>query len=129
MEIGKTLNVTSREEWRRWLVGHHRNREEIWLVFWKKDSGKPSLSYNEAVEEAICFGWIDSQIRSIDEQRFARRFTPRRKGSGWSRYNRARALRMLQQGRMTEAGRILLPEDVARGWGETPRGDGSGLEP
>lgn len=129
MEIGKTLNVTSREAWRSWLVEHHRDREEIWLVFWKKDSGKPSLSYNEAVEEAICFGWIDSQIRSIDEQRFARRFTPRRKGSGWSRYNRARALRMLQQGRMTEAGRILLPEDVARGWGKTLRGDGTGLEP
>jgi uncharacterized protein YdeI (YjbR/CyaY-like superfamily) len=114
MEIGETLYVNSRDAWRAWLAGHHAEKPEVWLVFCRKDSGKPSLSYGEAVEEAICYGWIDSQIRSLDGERFARRFTPRRPGSRWSNYNRQRALKMLREGRMTGAGKALLPEDVLR---------------
>jgi uncharacterized protein YdeI (YjbR/CyaY-like superfamily) len=118
MDIGETLHVTSREEWRRWLADHHRERKEIWLVFHKKASGKPSVSYDDAVEEAICYGWIDSQVKSIDEEKFARRFTPRRQGSNWSRYNEARALNMLRQGKMTHAGEELLPDTVLKMWNE-----------
>ena len=116
MDIGETLYEVSREAWRRWLSEHHARKQEIWLIFYKRASGKPSLSYDEAVEEAICYGWIDSQIRSMDQERFARRFTPRREGSGWSDPNRKRALRMLRTGRMTDAGRATLPEEVLRSW-------------
>lgn len=119
MEIGETLYVVSRDAWRDWLAAHHAQKEEVWLIFYKKASGKPSLSYDEAVEEAICYGWIDSQIKSMDQERFARRFTPRREGSAWSRYNKQRALKMLREGRMAQAGWALLPDEVLRSW----RGD------
>lgn len=116
MDIGETLDVASCDAWRRWLAEHHVQKEEIWLIFYKMASGKPSLSYDEAVEEAICYGWIDSQIKSMDQERFARRFTPRREGSGWSDPNRKRALRMLREGRMTDAGRATLPAEILRSW-------------
>lgn len=116
MDVSETLYIVSREEWRVWLAAHHAQEQEVWLVFCRKGSGKPSLSYDEAVEEAICYGWIDSQIRSLDRERFARRFTPRRAKSGWSDYNRKRALKMLQAGRMTEVGKASLPDEVLRSW-------------
>ena len=112
MDIGETLYVASRDAWRRWLAEHHAQKPEIWLIFYKKASGKLSLSYDEAVEEAICYGWIDSQIKSMDQERFARRFTPRRERSGWSDPNRKRARKMLRGGRMTDAGRATLPDDI-----------------
>jgi len=76
MEIGETLYVTSRRDFRKWLAKNCRKKEEIWLIFCKKYSGKPSISYDEAVEEALCYGWIDSQQKPIDAEKFARRFTP-----------------------------------------------------
>jgi uncharacterized protein YdeI (YjbR/CyaY-like superfamily) len=112
MDIGETLYVTSRDEWRAWLAEHHARKQEVWLVFYKQGSGTPSISYDEAVEEAICYGWIDSQIRSLETGRFVRRFTPRRRGSAWSNYNRKRAVKMSREGRMTEAGRALLPDEL-----------------
>ena len=116
MDVSETLYIVTRDEWRGWLAHHHTQKQEVWLVFCRKGSGKPSLSYDEAVEEAICYGWIDSQIRSLDAERFARRFTPRREGSTWSEQNRKRALKMLQAGRMTRAGKALLPDEVLRSW-------------
>lgn len=118
MDIGETACVRSRKEWRRWLADHHHLKEEIWLIFYRKASGERSISYDDAVEEAICYGWIDSQIKSMDEQRFVRRFSPRREGSEWSEYNRERALRMLREGRMTEAGKASLPAEVLQAWSE-----------
>lgn len=88
--------MTSREEWRRWLADRHREKEEIWLVFYKKGSGQPSIPYYDAVEEAICYGWIDGQMKSMDEARYVIRFTPRRKKSQWSESNKARALKAFQ---------------------------------
>jgi uncharacterized protein YdeI (YjbR/CyaY-like superfamily) len=114
MKIGETLYVVSRDRWRAWLADHHAGKQEVWLVFCRKGSGKLSLTYDEAVEEAICYGWIDSQIRSLDEVRFVRRFTPRREGSTWSKPNQQRARRMLREGRMTEAGKALLPDEMRR---------------
>ncbi len=117
MKTGETLTVTTREEFRRWLAGHHQSKKEIWLwlVFYYRRAGKPTISYNDAVEEAICYGWIDSQQNPMDDERFVRRFSPRR-GSHWSRYNRERALRMLRAGRMTEAGMAALPGDLVAAW-------------
>jgi uncharacterized protein YdeI (YjbR/CyaY-like superfamily) len=116
MDSSETLYVVSRDAWRGWLADHHAQKQEVWLIFYKKASGKPSISYDEAVEEAICYGWIDSQIKSMDQERFARRFTPRREDSEWSVYNRQRALKMLRAGRMTKAGTALLPDEILRSW-------------
>lgn len=104
MEITKTLYVTTRNQWRAWLKKNHASRREIWLVYYRKDSGKPRIPYNDAVEEALCFGWIDSILKKIDRDRFAQRFTPRKPGSQWSAMNKERVRRLVKQGKMTAAG-------------------------
>lgn len=81
------LCFASREEWRSWLKENHAKAGEVWLVYYKKHRGKPSINYPESVEEALCFGWIDGLKRSIDEQKYAHRFTPRKPGSKWSPLN------------------------------------------
>src|SRR5215472_19388699 len=112
MEVGETLLVSTREEWREWLAQHHAEYREIWLVYYKKTSGKTGISYEEAVEEALCFGWIDGAIKGIDKETYADRFTPRRAKSPWSDSNRERVARLLRDGRMTEAGLAVLPSDL-----------------
>jgi uncharacterized protein YdeI (YjbR/CyaY-like superfamily) len=81
----KTLDVETATEWRSWLRKNHLNREGIWLVFHRKTDAKPSISYDDAIDEALAYGWIDSIIRKLDKQRYARQLTPRRAGSIWSR--------------------------------------------
>jgi uncharacterized protein YdeI (YjbR/CyaY-like superfamily) len=100
----KTLYVKDRSEWRTWLRKNSRKSNEIWLLYYKKKSGKPRIAYDHAVEEALCFGWIDGKIRKIDEARHAQRFTPRRAQSRWSRSNIQRATRLIAEGKMTPAG-------------------------
>jgi uncharacterized protein YdeI (YjbR/CyaY-like superfamily) len=112
MEIGETLYVRTRDEFRAWLQENHQSKREIWLVQYKKAAKKPSLNYVEAVEEAICYGWIDSTEKSIDAERYATRFSPRRPKSNWTETNKERARRMIAEGRMTEAGLAALPADV-----------------
>ena len=112
MDVGETLDVATRDEWRRWLAERHRGEARIWLVFYRKVSGRPSLPYDDAVEEAICFGWIDGLIKKIDAEKYARLFTPRRKKSRWSEHNKRSALKMLREGRMTAAGEAVLPPEV-----------------
>jgi uncharacterized protein YdeI (YjbR/CyaY-like superfamily) len=90
MEIGETLYVTERRDWRAWLQEHFESKSEIWLIFPKKASGKPALSYNDAVEEALCFGWIDSIRKTLDEESSAQRFSPRKPGSAFSQPNKER---------------------------------------
>src|SRR5207237_5098647 len=109
MDIGETLLVSSRLEWREWLAQHHHDRKEIWLIYYKKISGKVGISYEESVEEALCFGWIDGVNKGIDEETYAGRFTPRRLKSPWSASNRTRVAHLLREGRMTEAGLAVLP--------------------
>ncbi|MBP2029501.1 uncharacterized protein YdeI (YjbR/CyaY-like superfamily) [Methanohalophilus levihalophilus] len=99
-----TLEVESIKEWRNWLEANHSRKTEIWLIFYKKDTGKSRFSYTEALEEAICFGWIDSRVKKIDEEKYAERFTPRKEGSVWSEANKEIARNMIKQGKMTEAG-------------------------
>jgi uncharacterized protein YdeI (YjbR/CyaY-like superfamily) len=104
MEMRKTLHVTSREEWRAWLTTHYQSETEVWLIFYKKQTGRPRISYDHAVEEALCFGWIDSVVKSMDDEKFAQKFTPRRDGSRWSALNIRRLRKLIGEGRMTEAG-------------------------
>ena len=104
MIIGKTLYVKNREEWRKWLSENYLKETEIWIVYFRKASGKPTIPYDEAVEEALCFGWIDSTEKRIDSEKFAGRFTPRRDKSNLSESNRIRAMRLIAEGKMTEFG-------------------------
>ncbi len=92
------------KEWRRWLEKNHSSQMEAWVVIQKKKPGKKGLKYEEAVEEAICFGWIDSKMQSIGAERFRQRFSPRRKNSIWSKKNKETAHKMIRSGKITEAG-------------------------
>ena len=98
MEPMKTFYSADRQRWRDWLAGHFETEEEIWFVFPKKASGETGLSYNDAVEEALCFGWIDSTIKNLDPLHRAQRFTPRKAGSAYSRPNIERLIRLEEQG-------------------------------
>ncbi len=108
----KTLYVRNRKQWRAWLQKNHDKEKEIWLIYYKKSSGKPSISYNDAVEEALCLGWIDSIEKGLDAERFAGRYTPRKPKSNWSLSNRERARRLIASGLMTSSGRKALPQDL-----------------
>src|SRR5581483_5896170 len=104
MEIGLTTRAANRSAWRRWLERHHGAATEAWLVLQKKNSPYPNVTYDEAVEEALCFGWIDSQNKTIDEHSYAQRFTPRKLTAQWSANNIERARRLVEQRRMTASG-------------------------
>lgn len=112
MKISKTLYVTNREQWRDWLKKHHRTETSIWLIYYKKSSGKPRIAYEDAVEEALCFGWIDSTIQKIDEEKFAQRFTPRKNTHNWSELNKRRVKKLIKEGRMTKSGLAKLSDEV-----------------
>src|SRR2546423_7698539 len=104
MEIGTTLYVKDRRRWRAWLARHQRTAPEIWLIYYKKHGGKPRTPYSDAVEEALCYGWIDSITKPVDEDRWAQRFSPRRPSSRLSEMNRERVRRLIAARRMTKAG-------------------------
>lgn len=109
----KQLYVSTRSQWRRWLAENHDKADDgIWLVYFRKETRKPSLVYEESVEEALCFGWIDSIIRKIDADSYCRRFTPRKDGSKWSSSNKRRVEKTIRDGRMTEFG--LAKVEAAR---------------
>jgi uncharacterized protein YdeI (YjbR/CyaY-like superfamily) len=102
----RLLHVTTRAAWRAWLRANYKSRTEIWLVYSRKGSGKPRLAYNDAVEEALCFGWIDSIVRSIDAARFAQRFSVRKPGSKYSQANLERLRALVRRRRVM---RDVLP--------------------
>ncbi|MBW2972674.1 YdeI/OmpD-associated family protein [Candidatus Woesearchaeota archaeon] len=104
MELGKTLYVTDRKQWRSWLAKNHDKEKEIWLIYYRKSSGKKRIPYDDCVQEALCYGWIDSTAKRVDDKSFAQRFTPRRKTSQLSELNRERIRNMIRQGKMTRAG-------------------------
>ena len=103
------VTVASRDEWRNWLTVNHRQTESIWLVTWKKGDPR-SLPYDQLVEEALCFGWVDSLTRKLDETRSMLLLSPRRRGSAWSKLNKTRVDAMIAAGRMTEAGLAVIEE-------------------
>jgi len=100
----KTLDVRNAAAWRRWLATHHATASEIWLVFHKAHTGKASIPYEEAVNEALCFGWVDSLITRLDDDRYARKFTPRKANSAWSPSNRRRYAQLEAAGRLAAPG-------------------------
>jgi uncharacterized protein YdeI (YjbR/CyaY-like superfamily) len=93
-----------RHEWRQWLQEHHASKSEAWLVYFKKYTNKKSIKYEEAVEEALCFGWIDSKVKKIDKEKFMQRYTPRKEDSNWSESNKHRVGKLIELGLMTPAG-------------------------
>ncbi len=104
------LHVVDRAAWRAWLEENYRTAKQVWLVYYKKHTGKPRVSYNDAVEEALCFGWIDSTARALDADRYAQRFTPRRKGSAYSQTNLERLRSLVAQGRVMPEVLESLPD-------------------
>lgn len=104
------LYVKNREEWCKWLEEYHKSVDGIWLIYYKKPSGKPRISYNDAVEEALCFGWIDSKIKRVNDDYYIQWFTPRRHGSRWSELNIKRAEKMIKEGRMRQEGLSVYKE-------------------
>jgi uncharacterized protein YdeI (YjbR/CyaY-like superfamily) len=100
----KTLDVRSRQAWRNWLRDHYDSESEIWLVFHKRHTSQPSIAYDDAVEEALCFGWVDSLIKRLDDDRYARKFTPRNADSRWSTINRKRYADLKARGLLAAPG-------------------------
>jgi len=118
----KQVYVKTRDEWRNWLNQNHVRNTGIWLVFYKKHTGKPTLEYDAAVEEALCFGWIDSIIKKLDDERYVRKFTPRKSDSRWSELNRKRVKKLMKQQLMTESGVARVKEARKSGlWEECDR--------
>jgi uncharacterized protein YdeI (YjbR/CyaY-like superfamily) len=100
MDPTKRLYVTNREDWREWLAVNYKTAVEIWLVYPRKHTGEQRIPYNDAVEEALCFGWIDSITKTIDEDHYSQRFTPRKPRSTYSQTNRERLRRLIEQGKV-----------------------------
>ncbi len=98
----KLLYAKDRRRWRAWLRNHSKSADDVWLVYYKKVTGKPRIAYNDAVEEALCFGWIDSTVRGIDDERFAQRFSPRRPGSPYSQANKERLKKLIREGKVAK---------------------------
>jgi uncharacterized protein YdeI (YjbR/CyaY-like superfamily) len=108
------IYASDRNDWRQWLQQNHQDAIGIWLVYYKIKSGKPSVQYSEAVQEALCFGWIDSKVQSLDEERYRQIFTPRKPKSVWSKLNKQYVEELINQGKMTEATvrRVTFPESL-----------------
>jgi uncharacterized protein YdeI (YjbR/CyaY-like superfamily) len=100
----ETFCPSSPEQWREWLQAHHATRQSVWLVYYKKAANQPSLTWSQAVDEALCFGWIDSQARPIDDEKYQQYFSRRKPGSGWSKVNKEKVALLIAAGRMTQAG-------------------------
>jgi uncharacterized protein YdeI (YjbR/CyaY-like superfamily) len=114
----KTLRVQTVDQWRDWLDGHHASVSEIWLVFYKQHTRIASIAHKDALDEALCFGWVDSLVKRLDERRYAIKFTPRREDSRWSDVNRKRYTELKAAGR-------LKPPGIKR----SPTGRGSAVRP
>ena len=131
VEIGKRQSFKNRDAWRAWLAKNYARETELWVVLYKKNSSKPTVSYDEAVEEALFFGWIDGITKGIDDEKYAQRYSPRRKGSVWSESNKKRVAKMIKQGRMTDAGLVKIREAKQNGeWHKaTQREDTANIPP
>jgi uncharacterized protein YdeI (YjbR/CyaY-like superfamily) len=122
----RTLDVRSREQWRNWLGEHHDSQSEIWLVFNKRHTSEKSMTYEDAVEEALCFGWIDSIVKRLDDDRYARKFTPRKPDSKWSTINRRRYADLKARGLLAAPGIERAPTSRS---GDAPRPSVSAIPP
>ncbi len=112
MKITKSFTPRDATDWRSWLEKNHNSEGEVWLVYFKAGSGRTNIDYETSIEDALCFGWIDGVIQRIDGRQYARRFTPRRRESKWSETNKRRVLKVIREGRMSEAGMAKVTFDV-----------------
>jgi len=106
-----TVEVPTPQQWRSWLIRHHASSPGVWLVFYKDHTGAKSISYEDSVREALCFGWVDSLIKRLDQDRYARKFTPRQPTSKWSDTNRKRWAELKAAGLLTAAGLAAAPTE------------------
>ena len=118
-ELANALLFNDRNEWRSWLEKNHTIFSEVWLIHYKKSSGKKNLNHFDAVEEALCFGWIDSKLKKIDDERFILRYSPRKPKSVWSKINKETAEKMISLGKMTTAGFEKIEEAKKHGLWDT----------
>jgi len=116
MQITNPKHFKTRGEFRKWLKKNHAKQKELWILFYKVHTNKKSVRYAEAVEEALCFGWIDGIVKRIDDEKHAQRYTPRKPRSIWSNVNKERAKQMIDSGKMTEAGLAKIKEAKKSGW-------------
>src|SRR5262252_6110439 len=105
----KTFLAQTVDQWREWLANHYDSESEVWLIFHKQHTGVVSIDYQDALDEALCFGWVDSLIKRLDDRRYARKFTPRKADSRWSDSNRERYARLKAAGRLRQAGLNRAP--------------------
>jgi uncharacterized protein YdeI (YjbR/CyaY-like superfamily) len=114
----RTLDVPSRKQWRDWLRRHHDSVTEVWLVFHKGRAVRRGVDYEDAIDEALCFGWVDSLVKRLDADRYVRKFTPRKAASRWSTLNRRRYARLKKAGLLAAPGRARAPTSRS---GDAPR--------
>ena len=107
----KTVAARTPKQWKKWLGDHHESESEVWLVFHKRHTGRSAIAYEDAVNEALCFGWVDSLIKRLDDDRYARKFTPRKPDSSWSPANRTRYAQLRASGRLMPAGLKRAPTE------------------
>jgi len=119
MNESTSLHFKNRNEWRKWLEINHKNIKEVWLIHYKKPSNKKSINHFEAVEEALCFGWIDSKLKKIDEERFILRYSPRKQKSVWSKINKEKAEELITSGKMTKSGLEKIKDAKKQGLWDT----------
>src|SRR5262249_58044492 len=112
MKIPKSFYAADRQQWRAWLEKNHKTQTEVWLIYYKKASKRPRIPYDDAVEEALCFGWVDSLVKRIDDEKYAQKFTPRKDTSKWSEPNKKRLRAMMEQGKMTGAGLAVIDKAI-----------------
>jgi uncharacterized protein YdeI (YjbR/CyaY-like superfamily) len=115
LDTAERLHFTTAAEWRRWLAQNHARTQGVWLVQYKPRTGKPAIPYEDAICEALCFGWVDSTYRPLDDERGMLWWSPRRRGSVWARSNKERVARLEADGRMTDAGRAVIEAAKADG--------------
>lgn len=115
MSLEDALLFNDRNEWRTWLENNHKTCSEVWLIHYKKQSRKKSVNHFDAVEEALCFGWIDSKLKKIDEERFILKYSPRKPKSVWSKINKENAEKMIASGKMTKTGLDKIKEAKKNG--------------
>lgn len=111
----ETFYPKSRQEWREWLQNNHDKKQSVWLIYYKKKSNIPTVIYSDAVDEALCFGWIDSKIKPLDEDKFMQFFSRRKENSTWSRVNKEKIDRLTKEGLMTEAGFAIIEKAKKNG--------------
>ncbi len=114
------LYCSGLDNWRTWLKRNHRHVDGVWLVFYKKGAGEQTLTYSDALDEALCYGWIDSLVKKIDEEKYVRKFTPRNEISIWSAINKNRVERLIKAGRMKKAGLAIVETAKKNGCWDKP---------